>query len=47
MSYELCHKLPVKNGQTVDISYAHENAQLAAEFMRELFESEGVAPGGR
>lgn len=40
MSYELCHPLPVKDGQTVDIAYAHENAGMAAEFMRELFESE-------
>ena len=39
MSYELCHPLPVKDGQTVDISYAHQNAQLAAEFMRELIDS--------
>jgi sugar phosphate isomerase/epimerase len=36
MSYELCHELPVVNGQTVDIGYAHENARLAAEFMGEL-----------
>jgi sugar phosphate isomerase/epimerase len=40
MSYELCHPLPVVDGQTVDINYAHQNAQLAAEFMRELIESE-------
>jgi sugar phosphate isomerase/epimerase len=46
MSYELCHSLPVVNGQTVDISYAHQNAQLAAEFMRELFESESVNASG-
>jgi sugar phosphate isomerase/epimerase len=46
LSYELCHPLPVVNGQTVDISYAHQNAQLAAEFMRELFESESVTAGG-
>ncbi len=42
ISYELCHPLPVKDGQTVDITYAHQNAELAAEFMRELFESESV-----
>jgi len=47
MSYELCHPLPVKNGQTVDIAYAHENAQLAAAFMRDLFESELIAAGIR
>jgi sugar phosphate isomerase/epimerase len=41
MSYELCHELPVVNGQTVDIGYAHENAKLAAEFMRELIGAVG------
>jgi sugar phosphate isomerase/epimerase len=46
MSYELCHQLPVLNGQTVDISYAHENARLAAEFMRDLIASE-LVPAGR
>jgi sugar phosphate isomerase/epimerase len=44
LSYELCHQLPVAHGQTVDISYAHQNAELAAQFMRELIESER-APG--
>ena len=39
IGYELCHQLPVVDGQTVDIEYAHENAQLAAEFMRDLIES--------
>jgi hypothetical protein len=34
--------LPVVDGQTVDISYAHQNAQLAAEFMRDLIEPEPV-----
>ena len=43
MSYELCHPLPVVDGQTVDIGYAHQNAQLAAEFMRDLIESESVS----
>jgi len=47
MSFELCHPLPVVNGQTVDISYAHQNAQLAAEFMRELFESKSASASGR
>jgi sugar phosphate isomerase/epimerase len=41
MSYELCHDLPVVDGQTVDISYADQQAQLAAEFMRELITSVG------
>jgi sugar phosphate isomerase/epimerase len=40
LGYELCHQLPVVDGQTVDIEFAHHNAQLAAEFMRELIESE-------
>jgi len=38
-SYELCHQLPVENGQTVGIEFAHRNAELAAEFMREMFEA--------
>src|SRR5262249_25386223 len=42
LSYELCHPLPVVDGQTVDIGYAHQNTQLAAEFMRDLIESESV-----
>ena len=45
IGYELCHQLPVVDGQTVDIEYAHENAQLAAEFMRELIDAE--SPHGR
>lgn len=48
IGYELCHQLPVVDGQTVDISYAHHNAKLAAQFMRELIESEQpVAAGTR
>jgi sugar phosphate isomerase/epimerase len=39
MSYELCHPLPVVEGQTVDIRYADHSAQLAAEFMRDLIKS--------
>jgi sugar phosphate isomerase/epimerase len=39
LSYELCHQLPVVNGQTVGIEFAHRNAELAAEFMRQLFKS--------
>ncbi len=34
MGYELCHPLPVVDGQTVGIEFAEKNAQLAAEFMR-------------
>ena len=36
LSYELCHPLPIVNGQTVGIEFAEKNAQLAAEFMRGL-----------
>jgi sugar phosphate isomerase/epimerase len=36
IGYELCHQLPVVDGQTVDISYADLNARLAAEFMRDI-----------
>jgi sugar phosphate isomerase/epimerase len=36
ISYELCHQLPVINGETVGIEFAHENARLAAEFMRRI-----------
>jgi sugar phosphate isomerase/epimerase len=39
LSYELCHQLPVVDGKTVGIEFAHENAKLAAEFMRQLFNS--------
>ncbi|TMQ33852.1 MAG: sugar phosphate isomerase/epimerase [Planctomycetota bacterium] len=47
LSYELCHPLPIVDGQTVDIGYAHQNAQLAAEFMRDLIESESVPTSGK
>ena len=40
IGYELCHQLPLVDGQTVGIEYADQNAQLAAEFMRALIESE-------
>ena len=39
-SYELCHQLPVVNGETVGIEFAHKNAQLAAEFMRGIIKAE-------
>jgi hypothetical protein len=32
--------LPVVNGETVGIEFAHKNAQLAAEFMREIIRAE-------
>ncbi len=40
ISYELCHPLPVVNGETVGIEFAHHNAQLAAEFMRGFIKAE-------
>jgi len=40
ISYELCHQLPIVNGETVGIEFAHKNAQLAAAFMREIITSE-------
>ena len=43
IGYELCHQLPVENGQTVGIEYADHNAKLAAEFMRSLIEAESPA----
>lgn len=39
ISYELCHTLPVVEGQTVGIEFAERNAQLAAEYMRGLMTS--------
>ncbi|MBI4657652.1 MAG: TIM barrel protein [Verrucomicrobia bacterium] len=39
VGYELCHALPVVNGQTVGIEYVDECAELAAEFMRGLIRS--------
>ncbi len=36
LGYELCHPLPVVNGQTVGIEYAEKKALEAAEFMRDL-----------
>ena len=43
IGYELCHQLPVVDGQTVGIDYAHENARLAAEFMRDLIDRVGAS----
>lgn len=36
IGYELCHPLPVVNGQTVEIDFVDRNARLAADFMRKL-----------
>ena len=40
IGYELCHQLPVVDGQTVGIAYADEQARLAAAFMRALIDAE-------
>lgn len=40
LSYELCHPLPVVKGKTVGVEYADKNAQMAAEFMRDLIATE-------
>ncbi len=34
INYELCHPLPVINGQTVGIEFVDASARLAAEYMR-------------
>ena len=39
LSYELCHDLPKENGRTVGIEFAHNQARLAAEFMREMLKT--------
>jgi sugar phosphate isomerase/epimerase len=36
ISYELCHQLPLVNGQTAGIEFVDLNAQLAAQFMRDI-----------
>ena len=38
IGYELCHPLPVINGQTVGIEFAEKNARLACRYMRGLIE---------
>jgi sugar phosphate isomerase/epimerase len=39
ISYELCHQLPLVNGQTVGVEFADRNAELAAEFMRQILKA--------
>ena len=46
IGYELCHQLPVVDGQTVGIDYADHNARLAAELMREIIDAEIVRRTG-
>jgi sugar phosphate isomerase/epimerase len=47
IGYELCHQLPVIDGQTVGIEYADEQARLAAEFMRTILGATVGARSGR
>jgi sugar phosphate isomerase/epimerase len=47
IGYELCHQLPLVDGQTVGIEYADEQARLAAEFMRAIIGAEVGAAVGR
>lgn len=35
IGYELCHTLPIVNGQTVGIDFVDKNARFALEFIRE------------
>ncbi len=44
ISYELCHPLPVVDGNTVGLEFADKNAQLAAEFMRCVIAEAEKAP---
>jgi len=39
VGYELCHPLPIVDGQTVGIEFAEKNAKLAAEFMRGMIKA--------
>ncbi|MBI3666524.1 MAG: sugar phosphate isomerase/epimerase [Acidobacteria bacterium] len=36
LGYELCHQLPVVDGETVGIEFADRNARLAAQYMKGL-----------
>jgi sugar phosphate isomerase/epimerase len=47
IGYELCHQLPVVNGQTVGIEYADEQARLGAQFMRAVIDAGVGAAAGR
>ncbi len=44
VSYELCHPLPVVDGNTVGVEFAEKNARLAAEFMRGVIADAEKAP---
>jgi len=41
LGYELCHPLPVVEGQTVGRDFADKNVQLAAEYMSSLLQQTG------
>jgi len=43
--FELCHPLPVVNGQTVGLDFVDKNAQLAAEYMRGILAQARQAVG--
>jgi hypothetical protein len=45
--FELCHPLPVVNGQTVGIDFVDKNAQLAAEYMRGVVAEAGKQTADR
>ena len=45
--FELCHPLPIVNGQTVGIDFVDKNAQLAAEYMRGVVSEAGKQAGQR
>jgi sugar phosphate isomerase/epimerase len=47
IGYELCHPLPKVDGETVGISFAETNAQLAAAYMRGLMARVQEAPAAR
>ncbi len=36
LGYELCHRLPVVNGQTVGLDFVDDNSQMAADFMNRV-----------
>jgi len=40
IGYELCHTLPVVNGETVGLEFADQCAEGAAIYMRELIKGQ-------
>jgi hypothetical protein len=43
--FELCHPLPVVDGQTVGLDFVDKNARLAAEYMRGILAQASKAVG--